>query len=103
VIGRAFDFALIAALYPEESKEVLLDLVAEAAAAAVVREAPGRGERYEFSDALIGQTLAEELPVGRRIRLHARIVTAIEELHADNLDEHLIELAYHCTETVVEE
>ncbi|MEE8045326.1 MAG: AAA family ATPase, partial [Dehalococcoidia bacterium] len=105
VIGREFDFALLAALNPNTDDEDLLDLIEEAIAAATVREVHGRAERYEFTHALIEQTLTEELTTGRRVRLHARIVEAMEELYADSLNEHVAQLAHHCAEaeTVVSE
>ena len=103
VIGREFDFALLAFLNHEFSDDELLDLVDEAIAADAIREIASSAERYEFSHALIGQTLAEELSMGRRIRQHAQIVEAIETIHADHLEDHVAELAHHCAmaETVI--
>ena len=105
VVGREFDFALLAALSQELSEDALLDVTEEAIVAGVIRVASGTNERYEFTHALIQQTLAEELTQGRRVRLHIRIVEAMEELYVDHLDEHVVELAHHCAEaeTVVGE
>ncbi|MCZ6539555.1 MAG: LuxR C-terminal-related transcriptional regulator, partial [Chloroflexi bacterium] len=103
VIGREFDFALLAELNQELSGDPLLDAIEEATLAGVVRVVSSPDERYGFTHALIQQTLAEELAAGRRVRLHARIVDAMEQLYADHLDEHVAELAHHCAqaETVV--
>ena len=105
VIGREFDFQLLAALNQEVSDDALLDLTEEAIAAGTIKEVSGPVERYEFTHALIQQTLTEELTAGRRVRLHIRIISAIEELYADRLEEHVAELAHHCleAETVVGE
>ena len=52
------------------------------------------GGRYRFNHALVRQSLLAELPSVRRMRLHQRIATTLEnELGAD--DETLAELAYH--------
>ena len=101
VIGREFDFVLLAAVSADLSDDALLDLIEEAVVAGAVREASGPNERYEFSHALIQETLVEELTAGRRVRLHVRIVSALEELYADRLDEHVAELAHHCAEAEV--
>ena len=105
VIGREFEFALLAVLSSELADDALLDLVEEAIDDEEVEEASGPGERYEFSHALIQQTLAEELSTGRRVRLHSRIVSAIEELYTDRIDDHVAALAHHSAEaeTVVGE
>ena len=50
---------------------------------------------YEFNHALIRQALYGELSTPRRVRMHQRIGEAIEAKHADRLDPHLTELAYH--------
>ncbi|MFQ6029367.1 MAG: LuxR C-terminal-related transcriptional regulator, partial [Dehalococcoidia bacterium] len=53
---------------------------------------------YQFSHALVQQTLAEELSPSRRVRLHARIGTALESLCGTNVEAHAAELAYHFLE-----
>ena len=40
--------------------------------------------RYQFSHALIQETLAQELSTTRRARLHARIAQALEEIYGDD-------------------
>ena len=40
--------------------------------------------RYQFTHALIQETLAEELSLTRRVRLHARIAEALEELYGED-------------------
>ena len=105
VIGREFDFELLTAVSTGLSEDELLDAVEEAMATGAIREIPGVGVRYEFTHALIQQTLADELSAGRRVRLHIRIIEAIEHLYPTRLDEHVAELAHHCSEaeTVVGE
>ena len=77
------------------SDDVMLDLLDDALAAQVVRERSGHDGTYEFVHALIRQTLYGELATPRRVRLHRRILEALEQVFADRADEHLAELAYH--------
>ncbi len=72
-----------------------LDLLDEALAAAVLTERTAAAGTYEFNHALIRQALYGELSTPRRVRMHQRIGEAIEAKHADRLDPHLTELAYH--------
>ncbi|MCH8229565.1 MAG: AAA family ATPase [Chloroflexi bacterium] len=98
LLGRVFDFALLAAVMADPSEDVLPDLIDEAIVSGAVREVPGTDERYEFTHALIHETLAEELPTRIRTRLHARIVDAIETIYADRLADRSAELSFHCAE-----
>jgi tetratricopeptide (TPR) repeat protein len=54
--------------------------------------------RYQFTHALIQETLAEELSLTRRVRLHARIAETLEELYGDNAANYAAELAHHFTQ-----
>ena len=98
LLGRVFDFALLAAVMADPSEDVLPDLIDEAIVSGAVREVPGTDERYEFTHALIHETLAEELSTRARTRLHARIVDAIEMIYADRLADRSSELSFHCAE-----
>ena len=59
----------------------LLEAIDEAVGAHLVQDLPGGKERYQFSHALIQQTLVGEWTASRRVRLHARIGAALEELY----------------------
>ena len=98
VIGREFDFGLLRILDPEKSEDALLETVDEAAAARLIEELPGAIDRYRFSHALVQQTLSEELTTSRRVRLHARVAIALEDLYAGQADAHAAELAQHFAE-----
>ncbi len=54
--------------------------------------APGR---LRFAHALVADALAAELSAGRRARLHAAVLEAIEQLRAASLDDHLAALVHH--------
>ena len=95
VIGRNFDFKLLNSLFSDISEDRLLEAIDEAQAAHVVDEVTGTVEQYQFSHALIQQTLSQELTVSRRVRIHARIGEALEGLRGNNSNDHAAELAYH--------
>jgi len=104
IIGKLFDFKLLAALHLEFNEDSLFSLIEEATASGIIREVGGQIERYDFSHALIQETLEAEITAGRRTRIHAYIIDAIEELYSDDLSEHATELAHHCAhaETIVD-
>ena len=54
-----------------------------------------RHSRLSFGHALMREALYEELPVARRAELHRRIAATLEEVHANDLEPHLAELADH--------
>src|SRR5262249_11248187 len=79
-----------------EQEDALLDALEELLAAQLLRESVVGGvASYEFSHALVAQTLYEGLPVPRRLRLHRQIAEAIERVHAPSLEPQLAALAHH--------
>ena len=102
VIGRKFEFRLLTLARPDLQEDELLDALEEALGSGAIREIPGELERYEFSHALIQETLSNELSSSRRARLHARILEAIEtsieaeaESGRSDGDHRISELAFH--------
>ncbi len=74
----------------------LIALIEEALSAQLIAERrTGRTSIYEFTHALIGSTLRDELSTPRRFTLHARIGEALERLYAAAIDEHASQLAHH--------
>ncbi|MDP9236510.1 MAG: AAA family ATPase, partial [Chloroflexota bacterium] len=76
-----------------EDEGVLLDVLEEALGAQLIAER--RTGTYDFTHALIRQTLYEELSTPRRVLLHRQIGEALEQLYAANVEPHLTELAHH--------
>ena len=93
VSGREFDPAVIAPLIENTSEPRLREVLQEAMSALLIEELP-RG-RYQFSHALVRETLANDLSHTRKARLHATIAETLEELYADDIESHSSELAYH--------
>jgi class 3 adenylate cyclase/tetratricopeptide (TPR) repeat protein len=82
----------------ELDEDTMLDVLDEALGARVIRERRERPGTYEFSHALIRQTLYGELSTPRRVRMHRRVGEALERRFADSIETHLPELAYHAYE-----
>lgn len=95
VIGRQFDYRLLGTLNDGLSEGRLLDLLDEALKEHLIEEVPSAGERYQFSHALVKQTLSEELSTSRKVRMHLRIGQALETLYGAEAEAYAVELAYH--------
>lgn len=72
-----------------------LDALDPAVDAGLLAEDPAGPARLRFAHSLVADALAAELSAGRRARLHAAVVAAIEDLRSANLDEHLAALVHH--------
>ena len=105
VVGREFEFALLRELLPQLSEDQLLEAIDDALWGRLIGEAERGRERYQFSHALVQQTLLEELSASRKARLHARIAEWLESRYGTSASEHAGELAYHFGEaqSVLEE
>ena len=98
VIGREFTMAQLNPLVEEVTEDRLFELLEETLAARVIEELPQSVGRFQFTHALIQETLSQELSTTRKVRLHARIAEALEELYSDNIEAHAAELAHHFAE-----
>jgi DNA-binding SARP family transcriptional activator len=88
VVGSRFALDLVEKVVEED----LVDAFDEACKAGIVIEEPGG--RYRFNHAIVRQSLLAELPSVRRLRLHQRIATTLENEPGTD-DELLAELAHH--------
>ena len=77
------------------SEGQLLDVLDEALDAKIIEELTDEVGHYQFTHALMQETLTGELSLTRRVRIHARIAEAQERLYGDEAVEHAAELAYH--------
>jgi DNA-binding SARP family transcriptional activator len=80
VAGAEFDADVLAGAIDVELERAL-DALAAAERARLVRPA-GILDRFMFAHALVRETIVDELPAGRRVRLHARIAHALERAAA---------------------
>jgi predicted ATPase len=95
VIGREFGLDQLDALIEDISQDRLVDLLDEALSARVIEELSDAAGRYQFTHALIQETLSEELSLTRRTRLHARIAESLEELYGADAEANAAELVHH--------
>ncbi len=96
VVGRAFEMRVMSSLMSDNMTEgMLLDVLEEALNARVIEELSGSVGRYQFTHALIQETLTDDLSLTRRVRLHARIAETLEALYGDRTKDHAVELAHH--------
>jgi DNA-binding SARP family transcriptional activator len=80
VSGAEFDAEVLAGALDFELERVL-DALEAAERGRLVRPA-GILDRFTFAHALVRETIVDELPAGRRVRLHARIAHALERAAA---------------------
>ena len=98
IVGRDFDFRLLSILSGEITEDQLLQAIDEAVIAHLIQDSVGMGDRYQFSHAVVQQTLAGELTTSRQVRLHARIAEALETIYGNLPGDHVTELAHHFTQ-----
>jgi len=95
VVGYEFTLPVLERV-TELEPEQMLDALEEAVRARLILEETTVG-RYRFRHALVQETLYAELTAPRRLRLHAGVGRALEQIHAANLAQYYGELAYHFT------
>ena len=95
ILGREFTMAELRPLVEDVTEDRLFDILEEALAARVIEEFPQSVGRYQFTHALTQETLTSELSLTRRVRLHAQIAEALEELYGSDAEAHAAELAHH--------
>ena len=99
ILGREFRFDQLKSLVEDISEDRLLDVLDEALGARVIEEMPSVVGQYQFTHALMQETLVEEISLTRRVRLHSRIATALEDLYGSDAEVHAAELAHHFTQS----
>jgi tetratricopeptide (TPR) repeat protein len=95
VVGREFTLEQLDGLIDDLNQDMLLDVLEEGLTARVIEELPTTVGLYQFTHALIQETLTDELSLTRRVRLHARIAEVLETLYANDPESHAAELAHH--------
>ncbi|HVM07953.1 MAG TPA: AAA family ATPase [Acidimicrobiales bacterium] len=98
VVGRDFGFELLEAL-ADLSEDELLDALDEAERTRLVMASNENGfVRFRFAHGLIRRTLAAEMSLTRRQRLHVQVAEALEHVYASTLDEYAADIAFHLVE-----
>ncbi len=94
VIGRDFDFELLARATSIDEGE-LIEVLDQAAEGALIQELAGGDGRYHFTHALIQHALYQDLSGPRRMVAHREVATALEELGGSASGLRIGELARH--------
>ncbi len=92
VLGMEFDVSLLVEV-SESGEDDVLDTVDRAVAAGLLSPVTGQPDRCAFAHALVRATLADGLTPPRRLRLHRRVLEALEA--RDATAARLPELARH--------
>jgi predicted ATPase/DNA-binding CsgD family transcriptional regulator len=95
VVGREFRLEELACLVSDSPQEDVLAILEEAEQARIIEGLPGALGHYQFSHALIRETLYDELTAARQMRLHAHIARALEAHYRASLASHVARLAHH--------
>jgi hypothetical protein len=91
-----FTWDALKAINADVPETDLLDALDEALGHQLISERKGEAAgSYDFTHALIRQTLYDELSTPRRVLAHRQIGEALERLYAGNVEPHLGELAHH--------
>jgi tetratricopeptide (TPR) repeat protein len=94
LIGPEFEVEVVGKVGSYDQDQVL-DVIDEATEAGLLAPVAGTAGRYRFSHDLVRETLYDEVPRGRRARLHGRVADVLEELSTNSPRVHLAELAHH--------
>lgn len=95
VIGRSFTFQLLEASTSIDA-DSLLDSVEEVEKAGLIYSTLGYPEAsFQFSHELIRSAVLSDLSAPRRQRLHLNVVSGIERVHANALEDQAGNLAHH--------
>jgi DNA-binding CsgD family transcriptional regulator/tetratricopeptide (TPR) repeat protein len=100
VHGRQFSGREIAAATDQDVQRVLT-VLEPAVQAGIVQSNFDASGSYQFTHALIRETIYEDLPVVERLRSHGRAGDALARLHAANLEPALTRIAHHYYEAAV--
>jgi tetratricopeptide (TPR) repeat protein len=99
VMGRDFRLSIIEGLV-DAGEDAVLDAMDEALTAGVVSEEPGAPGSFSFTHTLIREALYTSITAARRVRLHHRIATALEQ-QSSPFESRVAELAYHFGQAAV--
>src|SRR5713226_9064657 len=96
VIGRQFALSLVRCVFDGRKNDELERMLADLQMAEFIYEQPATGDiEYIFKHALTQEVAYNSLLIERRKLLHERAGVALESMFAEQLDDHLGELARH--------
>jgi DNA-binding SARP family transcriptional activator len=100
VSGRHFNVNLLEQV-AELDRTRVLDALDEAVQSGLIQVTSSGEGRYQFSHALVQETVYTSLSLSRQAGLHRRMGAALERLHPAEIDNYLNELAHHYARAAV--
>ena len=100
VSGRHFNVNVLEQV-AELDRTRVLDALDEAQQSGLIQVTSSGEGRYQFSHALVQETVYTSLSLSRRASLHRRMGAALERLHPAEIDNYLNELAHHYARAAV--
>lgn len=94
VFGTDFGVREMARVLEGTAGEIM-EIMDEAVRARIIVSVSGEVDQFEFSHAVIQETLQAELSLARRVLLHAKIGEALEGRYGEEANTHAAELAVH--------
>jgi DNA-binding SARP family transcriptional activator len=95
VLGRDVSLPVLTAV-TGRMPEALLDALAEAVSAGILEQPRPVPTEFRFKHVLFRDALYEQLKPSRRLNLHRAVGQALAELHTDDPEPFLAEIAHHC-------
>jgi predicted ATPase len=100
VIGREFALSLVRRVFDGMKNDELERMLADLQMAEFIYEQPATGDiEYIFKHALTQEVAYNSVLIERRKLLHERAGQALESMFAEQLDDHLGDLAHHYSRT----
>ncbi|WP_415901340.1 helix-turn-helix transcriptional regulator [Neptuniibacter sp. QD29_5] len=95
VIGRCFELSVLKKLCEDLPFNIDLGALIEEGLNAYILTNTNEYEQYQFSHALIQDTLYTEIPRAKKASLHQKIANVLECYFKEGRDQNVIPLAYH--------
>lgn len=95
VLGRGFRLQELLAVSGTENESSVIGSLDEAIRAHFIVPVPGQPGSFEFTHAMVRQTLIDEVPLNEGVKLHAQVAKVLERLYENDLSPHIDRLAEH--------
>src|SRR5262249_32426494 len=95
VVGREFKLEELLCLTDTLTPERVLESLEEAEQERIIEGLPGAVGHYQFTHALIRETLYDEVTAARQMRMHAHVAGVLEAHYGADLEPHVARLAHH--------
>ena len=95
MLGTEYPLSRLVQVIPDGDTDEVIDAIDEANKLNLMQRVIDRSEIYSFRHAIVRDTILSNLSLSRRIRMHARSATILEDLRAEGADIPASELIHH--------